>query len=72
KPKIIFSIKRTLKWCFYHSTCRKRNIFLTLIIGWLWAPITLLAAYGADICSQIREYSWTWNQITGIKQPYIG
>lgn len=72
KPKIIFSIKRTLEWCFYHSTCRKRNIFLTLIIGWLWAPITLLAAYGADICSQIREYSWTWNQITGIKQPYIG
>lgn len=72
KPKIIFSIKRTLKWCFYHSTCRKRNIFLTLIIGWLWAPVTLLAAYGADICSQIREYSWTWNQITGIKQPYIG
>ena len=72
KHKIIFSIKRTLKWCFYHSTCRKRNIFLTLIIGWLWAPVTLLAAYGADICSQIREYSWTWNQITGIKQPYIG
>ncbi|MDK7191645.1 DUF6020 family protein [Bifidobacterium sp. UMB1197] len=67
-----FNAKRALKWCFYHSTCRKRNIFLTLIIGWLWAPITLLAAYGADICSQIREYSWAWNQVTGLKQPYIG
>lgn len=67
-----FNAKRALKWCFYHSTCRKRNIFLTLIIGWLWAPVTLLAAYGADICSQIREYSWAWNQVTGLKQPYIG
>ncbi|MDK7093958.1 DUF6020 family protein, partial [Gardnerella swidsinskii] len=27
---------------------------------------------GADICSQIREYSWAWNQVTGLKQPYIG
>ncbi|MFU0517179.1 MULTISPECIES: DUF6020 family protein [Gardnerella] len=67
-----FNVKHALKWCFYHSTCRKRNIFLTLIIGWLWAPVTLLAAYGADICSQIREYSWAWNQVTGLKQPYIG
>ena len=67
-----FNAKRALKWCFYHLTCRKRNIFLTLIIGWLWAPVTLLAAYGADICSQIREYSWAWNQVTGLKQPYIG
>lgn len=67
-----FNAKRALKWCFYHSTRRKRNIFLTLIIGWLWAPVTLLAAYGADICSQIREYSWAWNQVTGLKQPYIG
>ncbi len=67
-----FNAKRALNWCFYHSTCRKRNIFLTLIIGWLWAPVTLLAAYGADICSQIREYSWAWNQVTGLKQPYIG
>ena len=67
-----FNVKHALKWCFYHSTARKRNIFLTLIIGWLWAPVTLLAAYGADICSQIREYSWAWNQVTGLKQPYIG
>ena len=67
-----FNAKRGAKWCFYRSTCRKRNIFLTLIIGWLWAPVTLLAAYGADICSQIREYSWAWNQVTGLKQPYIG
>lgn len=67
-----FNAKRAAKWCFYHSTRRKRNIFLTLIIGWLWAPVTLLAAYGADICSQIREYSWAWNQVTGLKQPYIG
>lgn len=60
------------KWFIQHSTKNRRNLFLTFFIGWLWVPVTLLAAYGADICSQIREYSWAWNQVTGLKQPYIG
>ena len=59
-------------WFIKHSTRNRRNLFLTFFLGWLWAPVTLLAAYGADICSQIREYSWAWNQVTGLKQPYIG
>ena len=45
---------------------------LLFVIGWLWIPTTLLAAYGADIRSQIREFSWALNQWTGLKQPYIG
>ena len=60
------------RWFVTHATRNRRNLFLTFLLGWLWAPVTLLAAYGADICSQIREYSWAWNQVTGLKQPYIG
>ena len=60
------------RWFIKHSTRNRRNLFLTFFLGWLWAPVTLLAAYGADICSQIREYSWAWNKITGLDQPYIG
>ncbi|WEV63761.1 DUF6020 family protein [Bifidobacterium sp. ESL0732] len=48
------------------------KIALILIIGWLWVPVILLAAFGADIRSQFREFSWAWNQWTGLKQPYIG
>lgn len=59
-------------WFIKHSTRNRRNLFFTFFLGWIWAPVTLLAAYGADICSQIREYSWAWNQVTGLKQPYIG
>lgn len=60
------------RWFIKHSTRNRRNLFLTFFLGWLWVPATLLAAYGADVCSQIREYSWAWNQLTGLKQPYIG
>ena len=48
------------------------KLMLLFVIGWLWIPTTLLAAYGADIRSQIREFSWALNQWTGLKQPYIG
>ncbi|WP_169834126.1 DUF6020 family protein [Bifidobacterium myosotis] len=54
------------------GTNRFWKIALILFLGWLWAPTTLLAAFGADIRSQIREFSWAWNQWTGLKQPYIG
>ncbi len=53
-------------------TDRRWKIALVLFIGWLWVPTTLLAAFGADLRSQAREFSWAWNQWTGLKQPYIG
>lgn len=68
KPRFSYGFR----WFVTHATRNRRNLFLTFLLGWLWAPVTLLAAYGADICSQIREYSWAWNQVTGLKQPYIG
>ena len=54
------------------ATNRTWKIALILFLGWLWTPTTLLAAFGADIRSQIREFSWAWNQWTGLEQPYIG
>lgn len=54
------------------ATRNWRRIWLVLAIGWLWIPTTLLAAYGADILSQTREFAWAWNQWTGLDQPYIG
>lgn len=54
------------------GTNRFWKLALIFFIGWLWVPTTLLAAFGADIRSQIREFSWAWNQWTGLKQPYIG
>lgn len=54
------------------ATRNWRRIWLVLAIGWLWIPTTLLAAYGADILSQTREFAWAWNQWTGLEQPYIG
>jgi hypothetical protein len=59
------------KWII-RGTNRFWKLALTLFIGWLWVPTTLLAAFGADIRSQIREFSWAWNQWTGLQQPYIG
>ncbi|WP_221339853.1 DUF6020 family protein [Bifidobacterium santillanense] len=53
-------------------TDRYWKIWTILFVGWLWAPTTLLAAFGADLRSQAREFSWAWNQWTGLKQPYIG
>ena len=54
------------------ATDRRWKIALILAIGWLWVPTTLLSAFGADVRSQAREFSWAWNQWTGMKQPYIG
>ncbi|MCH9277087.1 DUF6020 family protein [Bifidobacterium amazonense] len=53
-------------------TDRGWKISLILIVGWLWVPATLMSAFGADVRSQAREFSWAWNQWTGMKQPYIG
>lgn len=54
------------------GTDRWWKLLLIFVIGWLWIPTTLVTAFGADIRSQIREFSWAWNQWTGIQQPYIG
>ena len=53
-------------------TDRRWKIALVLFIGWLWVPTTLFVAFGADLRSQAREFSWAWNQWTELKQPYIG
>ncbi|WP_223846911.1 DUF6020 family protein [Bifidobacterium rousetti] len=53
-------------------TDRRWKLTAILLVGWLWAPTTLFAAFGADLRSQAREFSWAWNQWTGLKQPYIG
>ncbi|KFF31453.1 DUF6020 family protein [Bifidobacterium bombi] len=53
-------------------TANCHDIMIVLILGWLWVPVTLLTAFGADLRSQLREFSWAWNQWTGQKQPYIG
>ncbi|WP_241677168.1 DUF6020 family protein [Bifidobacterium jacchi] len=63
---------RTVPVAITRATDRRWKILLILLIGWLWVPTTLLSAFGADIRSQIREFSWAWNQWTGIDQPYIG
>ncbi|WEV69664.1 DUF6020 family protein [Bifidobacterium sp. ESL0775] len=55
-----------------HVTDKWWKIALILVIGWLWVPTTLVAAFGADIRNQFREFSWAWNQWTGLRQPYIG
>ncbi|RSX55045.1 hypothetical protein D2E26_1099 [Bifidobacterium dolichotidis] len=54
------------------GTNRFWKLLLVLFIGWLWVPTTLLAAFGADVRSQAREFSWYWNQHIGLDQPYIG
>lgn len=54
------------------ATDHSWKILLILLVGWLWVPATLLSAFGADIRSQAREFSWAWNQWTGMTQPYIG
>lgn len=48
------------------------KLFVCYLIIWLWVPATLVSAFGADIFSQAREFSWAWNQFTGLKQQYIG
>ncbi len=54
------------------ATSDWKRIWLVLAICWLWVPTTLLAAFGADVYSQAREFAWAWNQWTGVDQPYIG
>lgn len=69
------AMARAGDWCrrmILHGTDRWWKLFLILLIGWLWVPTTLLSAFGADVRSQAREFSWAWNQWLGVDQPYIG
>ncbi|MFT8356743.1 DUF6020 family protein [Bifidobacterium aquikefiri] len=52
-------------------TSSRRRLFLVFAIGWLWAYVTLLAAYGADIHSQINEFNLWWANLRGMKLPYL-
>lgn len=70
--RITSSLRSGAHRCMMTITDKWWKIALALIIGWLWVPATLVAAFGADIRSQFREFSWAWNQWTGLKQPYIG
>lgn len=63
---------RVMGEALVQGTNRFWKLALILFIGWLWIPVTLLSAFGADIRSQIREFSWAYNQLTGVRQPYIG
>ena len=69
------AMARAGDWCrrmILHGTDRWWKLFLILLIGWLWVPTTLLSAFGADVRSQAREFSWALNQWLGVDQPYIG
>nr|WP_223224079.1 DUF6020 family protein [Bifidobacterium pullorum] len=61
-----------LRRIIMRGTDRWWKLFLVMLVGWLWVPTTLLSAFGADIRSQAREFSWAWNQWLGVDQPYIG
>ncbi|MDN5979798.1 DUF6020 family protein [Bifidobacterium mongoliense] len=63
---------RHLGYGLVRITDRRWKIGTILCLGWLWVPVTLLSAFGADIRSQIREFSWAYNQWAGMRQPYIG
>ncbi|PJM74586.1 hypothetical protein CSQ87_09290 [Bifidobacterium simiarum] len=54
-----------------HATDRGWKIMLILIVGWAWCYLTLLAAFGADLFSQIREFTSFWEQSHGVAQTYL-
>lgn len=66
------AIRRCTPRIIMRCTSSWIGLALIMFIGWLWVPVTLLSAFGADIRSQIREFSWAWNQWTGLQQPYTG
>lgn len=70
--RLAAAIRAALGRGLTRCTDRWWKLFLILIIGWLWVPTTLGSAFGADVRSQAREFSWAWNQWTGVSQPYIG
>ncbi|PWG58954.1 hypothetical protein DF200_10110, partial [Bifidobacterium catulorum] len=53
------------------ATDRTWKLFVILVVGWLWCYATLLSAFGADLFSQIREFSSFWAQTHGDPQTYL-
>lgn len=70
--KFMVRALKLAKYGLMHGTDRWWKIALILLVFWLWVPTTLVTAFGADLRSQFREFSWAWNQWTGMKEPYIG
>ncbi|MBT1177795.1 hypothetical protein JS532_09535 [Bifidobacterium callimiconis] len=69
RPATIF-ITRHERTIIRH-TDRTIRIFAMLIVGWAWCYVTLLSAFGADVFSQIREFTSFWEQTHGNPQPYL-
>lgn len=55
----------------YACTDRWWKLWLILLIGWLWALVTLLSAFGADVFSQIGEFTSEWKQLHGGTPAYL-
>ncbi|MBW3088897.1 hypothetical protein KIH77_09205 [Bifidobacterium sp. 82T24] len=53
------------------ATDRTWKLAVILLIGWLWCYATLLSAFGADLFSQIREFTSFWEQTHGNPQTYL-
>ena len=49
-----------------------RSIMRLLLLGWAWAFLTLLAAYGADLYAQAQECANFLAQLQGDQPPYGG
>ncbi|WP_390458677.1 DUF6020 family protein [Bifidobacterium apicola] len=49
-----------------------RPIMRLLLLGWAWAFLTLLAAYGADLYAQAQECANLLAQLQGNQPPYGG
>lgn len=64
---IIVKHERTI----IRHTSSTRRIFAVLVVGWAWCYITLLSAFGADVFSQIREFTSFWQQSHGNPQTYL-
>ncbi|OZG48936.1 DUF6020 family protein [Bombiscardovia coagulans] len=57
-------------WLIRH-TAQWWQIMLFVLVGWLWAWVTLVACYGADLLSQDREVSSWLATMHGAHLPYL-
>lgn len=52
-------------------TGNPRKVWITLLIGWLWAWIAFAVVMGADLFSQISEFTAFWQHAHGQELPYM-
>lgn len=57
-------------WILQH-TSNSQQIMTLLLIGWLWAWVTLLSNFGADLVSQNKEVRSWLATIQGSRIPYM-